>query len=161
MDEQIQKDRGRKAIARQSACEQAEEVLHTTIKVEGLPMVDHVTTCRALMDRIAEVTQIPFTYKVEGPLHDNEWIIEYKRDGSFAQRISTQLPDEQTLATLIMLTHGSGVRVGGRNLSVEICSLHPRVTTAGVAAGNLSLAEPNSGSQRNLEQEIDRGGSCL
>ena len=156
LDEQIQKDRGRKAISKQSPCEQAKEVLYTTIKVEGLPAVDHVTTCQALMQKITEATQIAFTNKTEGPPKDNEWVIEYRRDGSFAQRISTQLPDENSLTTLIRLTHGSGVKVGGRNLSVEICSLHPQVTTAGVAAGNLVHAAGPTGAVQVLD-----GGQCL
>ena len=63
-----------------------------------------------------------------------------------------QLKSEECLAKLFKHVNGSGICIGGRNLSVEVRSFHPQAKAAGKNAGNLLVDARGHDSQ---------GGQCL
>ena len=67
-------------------------------------------------------------------------------------QIIMQLSSVEALKSIIVHTNGSGVRVGGRNLTVEVRSIHPEASAAGSAAEN--LVHEGAGSDPG-------GGQCL
>ena len=81
-------------------------------------------------------------------LEAGQWKICYRADGTFAQQIQAQLPNEDALKTLITRVNGSGVKVAGKCLSVEVRSCHPHAGNAGNDAGNLIV-------------HAGEGGQCL
>ena len=73
----------------------------------------------------------------------------YKNGGDFAQRIAVQLTSSEALKTLIQKVNGSGIRVGGFDLVVEVLSLHPGHGAATTEGANFVLPH------------VGRGGPCL
>ena len=134
-------------MAAKPAGEQEHAALHTHLRIEGLTQVDHMKVCEELITKVSEVIGLQLTRATGARLDDSEWAICYRSDGTFSQQVSVQLPSVKALQDLIMHVHGSGVRVAGRNLSVEVRSIHP-IAAQGCGAGNLVL-------------DAGGGGQCL
>ena len=97
------------------------------------------------MTKIGEATQLQFSKATHGPPKDLEWEVDYRAGGEFAEQIKVQLLDEEALKTVIMHVNGSGVRVNGKNLALEVRSIHPGFSPAGTAAKNIVLPPPAGG----------------
>ena len=104
------------------------------------------------MKKVSEVSSTPLSFSGIAIPGVNEWSICYKADGSFAQQLVVQLASIEAVKSLIVHTNGSGIRVGGRNLTVEIRSIHPDACTAGFSAENFIDNNAAGG---------DPGGQCL
>ena len=115
----------------------AEAASKAQLRVEGLPQVDHESICRELMAKVCQKTALQLKEGGESRLGGGEWRIEYRSDGSFAQQIMIQLPSEDALKNLVAGIHGSGVKVGGRNLAVAVVHNNIATSCAGVLASNL------------------------
>ena len=124
-------------LLNKSEKEQLEACLSTILRVEGMPHVQHEETCDIIMSRISDVTKLPFVQASSRDLGSLEWEIDYRSGGEFAQQIRVQLPNEDALSTLIMHVHGSGVRINGHNLALEVRSIHPKFSHAGALAKNI------------------------
>jgi len=132
--------------------ERSKAALQTQLRVEGLPQIQHESICRELMQKISEVSQIPFAQATSYPPSSGEWAPRYHPDGTFAQQITVQLMSEDALKSIIRHVNGSGIRVGGKNLVVEVRSAHPSGQAPGQAAQN--FCSSNGGSP-------NRGVQCL
>ena len=112
--------------------------LQAQLRVEGLPHVAHAQTCEELMQKVNEATGLDLAKSTStGTPGPKEWVVAYKKDGEFSQKIDIQLGSPEELQSLVMHVHGSGVRVNNVNLVVEVSSLHPQFTNAGPSARNL------------------------
>ena len=134
---QVDKARQQAIAAKKAPKESAALALKARLCVEGLTHVEHVSVCQELMKKVNEVTSLPLTQASGDTIAANEWAINYKLDGSFAQQINIQLCSEEALKMLLMHVQGCGIRIGGRNLSVEVRSGHAAADFAGMSACNL------------------------
>ena len=98
------------------------------------------------------MSRVPLTKSDSVIPAPGEWALCYRQDGSFAQQVVVQLVTVDALRSIIMHTNGSGIRVGGKNLAVEIRSMHPDFAPAGSLAQNMLLDVVNS---------VPDGGQCL
>ena len=134
----IQKAKQQAELSARPANVQDRMRLQAQLRVEGLPHVAHAQTCEELMQKVNEATGLDLTKSTStGTPGPKEWVVAYKKDGEFSQKIDIQLGSPEELQSLIMHVHGSGVRVNNVNLVVEVSSLHPQFTSAGPSALNL------------------------
>ena len=92
------------------------------------------------MAKLCETTSLPLAVSAQNVPGPNEWVIGRKVDGAFNQQIVVQLSSADALKSLIMNIHGCGIKVGGRNLVVEVRSLHPDASSAALSANNLIVS---------------------
>ena len=136
-DDQVAKARQQASIQKKTPKDKLSATLLTHLRIEGLPHVGHISVCQELMQKVCIAASLSLVQASQANPDPNEWAISYRGDGSFAQQIAVQLTSEDSLRALIMSVHGSGVRVAGRNLAVEVRSAHPDASCAGLSAGNL------------------------
>jgi hypothetical protein len=146
-DLQVDRARQQASVAKKLLKDQVAASLLTRLRVEGLPQVEHIAICWELMQKVCEAAVLPLTPSSGGTLGLNEWAIDYRADGTFAQQVSVQLASEAALKALIMNVHGCGVRVAGRNLAVEVRAIHVKAEYAGMSACSIvsSVRPPGGG----------------
>ena len=135
-DMQVERARQQSLSAMKPPKERAESALKTRLKVEGLTQIEHGPVCQEIMQKVCQATSLSLTQSDKERLGPNEWAIDYRTDGSFAQQLTVQLCSDDALRSLIMKVHGCGVRVGGRNMAIEICSGHAAAECAAMCAAN-------------------------
>ena len=155
LDDTMQENKQKAINAKKPASEQERVLLHANIRVLGLPQVEHVGTCEGIMAKVAEATKLPLTKTTNVIPGTNEWAICFKANGEFAQRISIQVESEAALRSLIAHVHGSGIRINGHDLVVEVRSLSSYFCLAGQDAKNV-IAPPQS-----LTDQFAGGGQRL
>ena len=136
-DLQMERARQQSIAANKPPKERAALALKTKLKIEGLTQVEHISVCREIMHKVCQSCLLSLTESNQDVIGPNEWAIDYRADGSFAQQVTVQLCSDDALKSLIMNIHGCGVRVGGRNLAIEVRSGHVAAECAGMLAANL------------------------
>ena len=131
---QVERARQQSFAAKKPPKQRAELALKTKLRVEGLTQVEHMSVCKELMQKVCQAAALPLTQTDKEVIGPNEWAIDYRADGSFAQQMTVQLCSDDALKALYMNIHGCGVRVGGRNLAVEVRSGHVAAEAAGMRA---------------------------
>jgi hypothetical protein len=133
---QLEAGRQQALLCKKSVDEQSRQIKQVQLKVEGLPQVRHDQLCTELMDKVSEVSGIRLAKSSSPAPGVHEWVPCYRGDGSFSQQMTLHLQNEDEIASLIQAVHGSGVRVGGINMSVEIRTLKATDASAGMLARN-------------------------
>ena len=148
LPEHMQRARQQVALSTRSAQEQLTSSLQAHIKIEGLPQVEHMSICKALIQQISNVTHLGLRQAVGGTPGQGEWAPNYNISGEFTQRITLQMSTLAELQQLYMHIHGCGVRINNHNLIVEVSSLHPSHGPRGTGARNfVSTATPGGAVQ--------------
>jgi hypothetical protein len=137
-------DRARKQAANDKKAPKDKELasLLTHLRVEGLPQVGHEVVCCELMQSVCAAAGLNFVRSLTDTLSPNQWAICYRGDGTFAQQIVVQTAAVEDVKALLMKVHGSGVKVAGRNLAIEVRASHPTAEKAGMCAANI-IASPS------------------
>ena len=152
IEQQVAKRKAQQHLASRIPSERPLISLSAHLRVTGLPHVCHDAICNELMLKVSETTQVPLTKCNSDFPAPGEWTICYRPDGTFAQEVLVQLPSDDALTSLLMHVNGSGIRVGGRNLSIEVRSPHPGCGPAGALAKNMLV---------HGLRGTDGGGQCL
>ena len=145
--DQIQTARQRCVLAKQTVAEQNARSLQAHLRIEGLPHIQHESICLELMQKIAEISDVVLSRAATHTPQSGEWAPCYRSDGSFSQQIVIQLHSAAALGNIIMHVNGSGVKVAGKNLVVEVRSIHPNFSAAGLTALNFVLDAATSPTQ--------------
>jgi len=144
---QLEAGKQRALLCKKTLDEQSRQARQVQLKVEGLPQVHHERVCMELMSKVCEVAKIPLVKSGLPIPRPHEWAPCYRSDGSFAQQLTLHLQSDDEISALIRSVHGSGVRVGGVNMSVEVRTLRVTDPSAGIAAQNYMLAGESGGGQ--------------
>ena len=154
LQDEMQKMKQQESLKSKSETIQNAAALHTTLRVEGMPHVQHESICEELVHQVSQITSIPLNKSGSIIPGVHEWAICYKNGGEFSQKIAIQLSSEAELQSMIAHVQGCGIRVGGMNLVVEVKSIHPQFHCAGTSAKNF-ITPPQS------LVNLFGGGQCL
>ena len=97
LQDDLQNLRQQASLERRPVNEQQIMSLHTQLRIQGLPHVEHPMLCEDLMNKISQVIQIPLNKATGITPGANEWVVCYLTGGEFAQKIALQLENEEAL----------------------------------------------------------------
>ena len=145
LDDHVRAQRQKHSMARLSQDEQLKAALQASLRIEGLPNTSHVAVSQEIMAKVCQITGIPLVQTNSDRPNVGEWTICYRNGNEFAQRLAVQLPSSEALKLLIQRINGSGIRIGGFDLVIEVLSLHPGFSSAATEASNFILPHANRG----------------
>ena len=149
VEDQVRSKKKQGALARLPSDEQIQAALQAELRIEGMPNTSHMQACEELINKVTEVTGVQLTKATSDKPGVGEWFPCYKNGGDFAQRIAVQLPSSEALKNVIQKINGSGIRVGGFDLGVEVLSMHPGFSAASTEGSNYVFPH------------VGPGGTCL
>jgi len=136
LQDEMQKAKQQASLKNWNETEQERASLHTILRIEGMPLVQHEAVCDELIGKVSLATGILLNKSTSSIPGTHEWAICYRGGVEFSQKIAIQLADEKELHSMIAHIQGCGIKVGGLNLLVEVKSIHPQFHPAGTSSRN-------------------------
>ena len=136
LQDEMQKAKQQTSLKNRNETEQERASLHTILRIEGMPLVQHESVCDELIGKVSLATGILLNKSTSSIPGTHEWAICYRGGVEFSQKIAIQLANEKELHSMIAHIQGCGIKVGGLNLLVEVKSIHPQFHPAGTSSRN-------------------------